>query len=62
MINVFDILTQQVIYLNTLSVIYATINTKRGFSPTKTSYDVYLTGDNMIKVNTSDFIRIQRSL
>ena len=62
MINVFDILTQQVIYLNTSSVIYATINTERGFSPTKTAYDVYLTGDNMIKVNTSDFIRIKRSL
>ena len=62
MINVFDILTQQVIYLNTSSVIYATINTERGFSPTKTAYDIYLTGNVTIRVNKDDFFRIKRSI
>ena len=60
MINVFDILTQQVIYLNPSSVIYATINNERGYGPTKTAYDVYLPGDAMIRVNIDDFMRIKR--
>lgn len=62
MINVFDILTQQVIYLNTKNVIYATLNNERGFSPTKTAYDIHLTGNVTIRVNTDDFFRIKRSI
>lgn len=62
MINIFDILTQQVIYINPSHVTHATTNNERGFGPTKTAYDIYLTGDSMLRVNTDDFMRIKREL
>ena len=57
MIYVFDVLTEQFVYINPLNVIYATRNDNNIMY-----YDVYLNGDSMIKVHEDQFLKIKRGV
>ena len=57
MIYVFDLLTQQGVYINPLNVIYATQHDND-----ISYYDVYLNGDSKIKVSKDQFLRIKKGV
>ena len=57
MIYVFDLLTEQRVYVNPLNVIYATLHNND-----VRYYDIYLNGDSMIKVTKDNFLRIKKEL
>jgi hypothetical protein len=56
MIYVFDVLTEQYVYINLFNVIYATRNNDIEY------YDIYLNGDSMIKVHEVQFLKIKEEL
>lgn len=57
MVYVFDLLTNQHVYINPLNVIYATLHDNDVMY-----YDVYLNGDSMIKVTKDQFLRIKKEI
>ena len=57
MVYVFDLLTNQRVYINPLNVIYATLHDNDVMY-----YDVYLNGDSMIKVSKDQFLRIKKGV
>ena len=56
MVHVFDLLTEQFVYINPFNVIYATPNNDNKH------YDIYLNGDSMIKIRKDQFMLIKKEL